>query len=177
MDDHGQMMVLELVIFTALIFLSLIFIYQLSPSSVLNDKYSNNLKIDADNALNSIYNSAPPVTYRGYPSNKLAHYFIANDYIGFTTDINSRLPTSVLFNIYISNGVDTRFWCNAFGDNTTKLIPHDPVTICHYIISIHPMQLTEFDEVYINAHRSILCDIFDIDASTTYDVTVELWYE
>jgi hypothetical protein len=177
--DSAQLMIIEVVIFAATMLLALIFIYQLSPSAILSDKYVNNLKIDGDNALTTIYLTPPSVTAQGYPTSKLVHYIIINDYIGLSTDLRSRLTPTVLFNIYVSDGIQTKFWCNGFGDPTRQLQSSNPVTICHYIIAIHPRQFTDFPEsLYVNGNTGVLTDYFpSYNQTMLYDVLLEMWYQ
>ena len=75
MDDNGQMMVLETVFFVATVVLSIVFLYQLTPSSVVSDVYTSDLKALGDDALLSVYNDVAPDSHpSGYPTSKLVHY-------------------------------------------------------------------------------------------------------
>ncbi len=180
MDNKAQMMVLETTLFAAIILITLIFLYQLSPSSISVDKYTNDLKIMGDDALHTIYNDIPPSTFQGYTSHRLTHYFIINDYSGLSRDLNTLLPQTVLFNIYISNGTKTVFWCNSFGENDAedKLPYSNPITISHYAISIHPDYLTGFsNEFYFDISESELVNKFNGYEGCTYDILLEMWYK
>jgi len=181
-DDKAHMMVIEVVIFAAMVFLALIFLYQLSPSSTLSDQYTNELKTWGDDALYSIAQSLPPEpfkSYPDYPDSKLVHYLIANDYSGLTTDLNDIFPPTVLYNIWISNGTNSIFWCNSFSDNSTILPLVDPVTICHYYVSIDPNHLRFLEEsnIFVFGTQSELSVKFKDYDDSSYDLLLELWYK
>lgn len=176
MDDKGQMMVLETVFFAVTVLLALIFLYQLSPSSTVSNEYTNILKIQGDDALQSLYTDVVPGDYPSdFPSNKLVYYLITNDYDGFTlSNLNNLLPSTVIYNIYISNGTKTVFWCNSDGDNTTPLqTTIGPVTTSHIIIAIHPKYLTDVSEQLIG-DESILNEKFPGYDGSTYDIILEM---
>ena len=171
MDDKGQMMVLETVFFAVTVLLALIFLYQLSPSSAVSNEYTNILKIQGDDALQSLYTDVVPGDYPSdFPSNKLVYYLITNDYNGFTlSNLNNLLPSTVMYNIYINNGIKTVFWCNSDGNSTTPLQTIGPVTTSHIIIAIHPEYLTE-----LTGEESILNEKFPGYDGSTYDIILEM---
>ncbi len=177
------MMVLEVILFATMVFLALIFLYQLTPSSTQQDEYTNELKNWGDDALYSLYNAQTPspfINYPDYPRQKLVHYFVSNDYTSLTTDLDSILPPTVLYNIYLSNGSQMAFWCNSFADNTTVLPVIHPVTICHYYITIDSCYLQDFPDsanVYLNNDHCIIRDLFPGYTGETYDVILEMWYK
>ncbi|RLF27726.1 MAG: hypothetical protein DRN08_04090 [Thermoplasmata archaeon] len=182
LDDHGQMMTLEVVFFATTVILSLVFIYNLSPPSVVTNKYSSNLKIMGDDALRSLYTQpiigVPP---KGYPNSRLVHYLITNDYGDLVSDLNDLLPSNVMYNIYVSNGTNTMVWCNSQGGIGQVLPVVDPVTVSHYVVSIDPSYLTGFsEEMYMDAgiyvDRSDLCYMFGDYDGSVYDVMLEMWY-
>ena len=176
MDDKGQMMVLETVFFAVTVLLALIFLYQLSPSSTVSNEYTNILKIQGDDALQSLYTDVVPGDYPSdFPSNKLVYYLITNDYNGFTRlNLNNLLPSTVMYNIYISNGTKTVFWCNSDGDNTTSLQTIGPVTTSHIIIAMHPDYLTDIS-IQLIGEESILNGKFSDYDGSTYDIILEMW--
>jgi len=171
MDDKGQMMVLETVFFAVTVLLAIIFLYQLSPSSTISNEYTNILKVQGDDALQSLYTDVVPGDYPSdFPSNKLVYYLITNDYDGFTlSNLNNLLPSTVMYNIYISNGTKTVFWCNSDGNSTTPLKTIGPVTTSHIIIAIHPEYLTELTD-----EDSILNEKFPGYDGSTYDIILEM---
>jgi len=149
MSNKGQMLVLETVFFAGTVILSLFLLYQLSPPTVVSNTYSYDLKIVGDNALYTIYNNM--VTFNrpaGYPSSKLVHYLLTNSYNDLITDLNNMLPSTVLYNVYISNGTKTVFWCNSFGSYSTPLPTITPVSMSHCVVALN---LTAFSE---SANRS-----------------------
>ena len=172
MDDSGQMMVWEVTIFAALVLLSLVFLYQLSPPSIVSNKYSNDLKIIGDDALSALYNDKSiPATYpAGYPSNKLVHYLISDAYGSILSDLHNMLPTNVMYNIYVSNETDRIFWCNSQGDNAVPLLKVPPITICHCVFALDKTFFTT-GEFYSNSLQ-----YFNDTKGAAYDVSLELWY-
>lgn len=194
MDDKAQMMVLESIIFAIIILLSLVFLFQLSPSSTVGEKYTNTLKIRGDDALRSLYTD-PANNTSGYPldypSNKLVYYPITNNYTNFTRDLNKTLPDTVMYNIWISNGIKTIFWCNSFAETTAPLQAIGSITTSHYFIAIDPTYRTNktgiFSGKYIQGRHSD--DGYDINPrsdldhysafkgyeGSTYDVILEMW--
>jgi len=175
MDDKGQMMVLETVFFAVTVLLALIFLYQLSPSSAVSNEYTNILKIQGDDALQSLYTDVVPGDYPSdFPSNKLVYYLITDDYDGFTlSNLNNLLPSTVIYNIYISNGTKTVFWCNSDGNSITPLQTIGPVTTSHIIIAMHPKYLTDVSEELIG-DESILTGKFPGYDGSTYDIILEM---
>ncbi len=187
MDDKGQMLVLEAVFFAIIVLSSLIFIYQITPLSGVSNKYTNNLKILGDSALQSLY--AEVMTSQiwsgyllgNYRFGLIEHYLISNSYGNFITDLNSMLPPSVLYNIYVSNGTKTEFWCSSIRDISEPLSPIDPISTSHCIVSIHPDLLTEIlpksqYDPGRTPDESDLDDMFEGYGDSTYDVILELWY-
>lgn len=194
MNDNAQMMVLEAIIFAITVLLSLVFLYQLSPASTVEYKYTTDLKLQGDDALRSLNNAPIPAAAnypRDFPSNKLVYYLITNNYSNFITDLNSMLPKTVDYNLYISNGTTTIFWCHS-NYNPPSPIPEEPlktiepVSKSHYVIAIDPLYRT--NETFIFSHevqqgkygsneRSDLdhSDAFGGYSGSSYDVIVELW--
>jgi len=175
MDDKGQMMVLETVFFAVTVLLALIFLYQLSPSSAVSNEYTNILKIQGDDALQSLYTDVVPGNYPSdFPANKLVYYLITNDYHNFTSDLNNLLPSTVMYNIYISNGTKIPvFWCNSDEDSATPLQPMGPVTTSHIIIAMHPEYLTDIPIELIGEESILNGEFSDYDGST-YDIILEM---
>lgn len=191
MDDKGQMMVLESVIFAITVLISLIFVYQSSPSSTLENKYTNDLKLQGDDALRSL-NSEPIENSADYPidfpSNKLIFYLITNNYGDFISDLNDMLPKTVDYNIYISNGTKIIFWCNSnykFGTIPTEPAKTiEPVSKSHYLIGIDMLYLSEThlfsSEVKQGKYFSDRSDLdhssaFESYKDSSYDIILEMW--
>jgi hypothetical protein len=83
MNDKAQMMVLESVVFAITILISLIFLYQLSPTSTQSASYTNDLKIKGDASIQNLCNDEAPGASNlppGFPKNKLTYYLITDDY-------------------------------------------------------------------------------------------------
>lgn len=177
MDDNAQMMIMEAVLSAVIILIALIFLYQLSPTSTVSNTYTNDLKIKGDNALQSLYNNE--VSEDGvpgdFPKGKLTYYLITNDYQSLvSSNLKNMLPPTTIFNIYISNGTTTVLWCNSSLGNSTPLKLIEPITISHYMVSIHPDFLTEFDTLYKNDGKSALYNTFATYEGSTYDVILEM---
>jgi hypothetical protein len=150
-DETGQMLIWETIFFATIVCLSIVFLYRLSPPSNISDEYSYDLKIQGDGALLSIYNDVVLADRPfGYPASKLEHYLITNSYGDMVKDLNVLLPPTVLYNIYVSNGTKTVFWCNSYGDYSTVLPKTDSVVVSHCIVA---MNLNSFSE---SAHRALM---------------------
>jgi len=189
-------MILETIFFAATIILSLVFLYHLSPSSVVSNTYSYDLKVAGDGALHSLYNDIIPIDRpAGYPSSKLEHYLITNAYASMISELNNLLPATVMYNIYISNGTKTVFWCNSFGNFSEPLSRIDPVTISHCIVAIDPAfseaanrsgmydhvdpataRFNKDDDGYNSWETSDLTPLFEGYSDTIFDVILEMWY-
>jgi len=182
------MMVLESVLFVITILVSLIFLYQLSPTSTVSNIYTNDLKIKGDEALQTLYNDKVPAVElpqngipQDFPKNKLIYYLITDDHSGLiSSNLQYMLPSSTMYNIYISNGTKTVFWCNSnssLGSSTpTTLI--EPITISHYMIAIHPDLLNETRFYEIHDHRCKIATEF-VDQGyngSSYDVILKMCY-
>jgi len=169
-NDNGQMMVLETIFFASSIILSIVFLYQLSPSSVVSNIYTTDLKSIGDDALHNMYNDEIVSPQLGYPSSKLVHYIINNEYGSFVSDIRNLIPSSVLYNIYISNGLQNVFWCNSFGENDEDvdiLIHSDPVVIAHCLVPIDPAFITDSCDLH---------DHFENYEDCMYEIRLQMWY-
>ena len=186
MDDKGQMLILETIFFAGTVLLALLFIYQMSPTAVESSKYTYDLKIMGDCALDTIYNDV--IVEEDLPNNhicKMELYLITNSYGGFISDLNNMLPSNVRFNIYIDNGTTTKFWCSSLGKYYNPLLSTNQVTVCHCIVSADFFSYAKWAK---NAgmfsgnykYHSDECDIltlFEGDNSlTTCDVRLEMWY-
>ena len=156
-DDKAQMMVLESILFAITVVVALAFLVQISPTSIQGSSQSSNeLKILGDDALDTIYAETLHIIDNpggGYttnnPTSKLAVCIITNDYTELTGSLSSILPETVLYNIYVSNGPKTVFWCASSGDTDNRQLMIDPVAISHHPISIDPIHLNDFsDDTY-----------------------------
>lgn len=180
MDDKAQMMVMETVIFTITILLALAFLFQLSPSSTLTDEYTKELKVQGDDALRALY--IEPFTAddlpSDYPSSKLVYYLITNDYNSMTSDLNDML-LNIEYNIWVSNGTNTVFWCNSDGDYNTPLQGIRSVTTSHCLVAIDPLYRNNetgiFSGKYKHGDKSVLDQAFPGYEGSTYNVILELW--
>ncbi len=171
MDDKGQMLVLETILFAVTIILALIFLYQLSPSSTEANKYSSTIKILGDDTLRMIYNDFNEEKN----ISTLADFLINNRYGSMRTELDSMLPSTVLYNIYVGNGTKTVFWCASIVGVTSPLPTIEPVTICHHTVAIDPKLL---DGTILGYGPSDLVDNggpFANYMGSTYDVIIEMW--
>jgi len=145
-NNKGQMMVLEAVVFAITVIISLIFLYQMSPTTTQSVQQTSELKIRGDIALETLYkqevehltdqtDSFPHP--REFPKNKLVYYLITNDNHNLVRDIRSMLPGNVKFNVYVSNGTDKTFLTSSFVSDKPVILV-DPIAVSHYFISIHP---------------------------------------
>jgi len=169
MDNNAQMMVLEAVVFSISVIISISFLFQISPTATLTDQYTKELKIQGDDALRSLY--FEPYTYNSlpsnYPSGKLINYIIEKDYTHLIIDLN-KILLSTEYNIRISNGTTTIFWCNSYGDYTVELEPRDEISTSHCLVAIDPNFLVDNDR--FDAFKTdgvLLCN--------AYKVILEIW--
>jgi len=192
MDDKGQVMILESIIFTVTILLALVFLYQLSPTSTVSKTYTNDLEIKGDDALKNLYTSKIPSAIAakipsGFPKNQLVYYLITDDYGSLIlSNLSNMLPPNTLYNIYISNGTKTVFWCSyrppsAF-DSSEPFPATEPVTISHIVIAIHPdfFDKNKFPNI-IDNDGCELAKKFRIGEpngykGSLYDVILEMFY-
>ena len=185
-NNKGQIMMLETVFFAATVIMALLFLYQLSPSSVKSDVFMEDLEVMGDEALYSIYTEALPEevaeTYpSGYPSSKLVHYLITNGYGGMISDLHNLLPSTVLYHIYVSNGDDTMFWCDSLGNTVeeNKIASIDPISVVFCMVPIDPIFIDPAtNEVLRNAEEesAALCDVFSEYTGSLYEVQLKIWY-
>ncbi|MDH7516747.1 MAG: hypothetical protein QHH19_00090 [Candidatus Thermoplasmatota archaeon] len=195
MDEKAQMMVIESIVFTITILVALIFFYQLSPTTTVSNIYTNDLKIKGDDALRTLYNDQVTVDLpKNFPKNKLIFYLIKDSYESMVLHLQSKLPSNTIFNIYISNGTNKTFWCSSAINNATPLPVTEPVTISHYIISIHPQffNQSKFPSIISNDGCEIAkaFNVYKMDEygkiditkiredykDSTYDVILEMFY-
>jgi hypothetical protein len=164
MDNKAQMMVLEAVVFSISIIISLAFLFQISPSSALTDQYTKELKIQGDDALMTLYfqnyESNPSPT--NYPTSKLINYIINEDYSGLTSDLNEVLLNTE-YNIRISNKTKTIFWCNSNG-KIDELENRRAISASHCIVAIDPY--------FFNAGSRLENEF---PHSNTFKVILEVW--
>ena len=165
MNNKAQMMVLESVVFSIAVIISIAFLFQITPTSTLSDQYTKELKIQGDDALASLYFA----TYEddslstNYPKSKLINYLIAEN--GVTDLINdlNKILVNKEYNIRISDGDKTIFWCNSFGDTATPLVPKNEISSSHCIVSIHPY--------FIDDSSKLETEL----SGNTFKVILELW--
>ena len=174
MNNKGQMMIFELIFFATTVILALIFLYQISPSSVTTSTYTDDIKVLGDTALYSIYNTPPnAVDYpNGFPPSRMVQYLLNASYGNFVSDLKNMLPATLMFNIYITDSrtITQRFWCNSYASSSEPLPTLDPVTISHCIVAIHP----EFWECYGPGKPFPEWNLNYM--GSVYDVQLEMWY-
>jgi len=192
-ENKAQMMVLESVVFAITVIISLIFLYQISPTSTESTVYTSDLKIKGDATLQSLYNEEIPVSPAnlpvGFPKNKLVYYLITDDYNGFVLDLKKLLPPSSVYNIFISNGTEKVLWSTSALDNTAPLSLTEPIAVSHYFVAIHPQffNITKFKDIIGNDGSKIAKDfcaykklpgntdhINESYTTSTYDVILEM---
>ena len=192
MNDDAQMMVLESVIFAITVMIALAFLVQLSPTSIQQSSESTtDLKILGDDALTSLSIEPFNLKDRGEvmkdatnnPASKLTVAIIANDYDAIIDTLNNEiLPeySPYFYNIYISNGTVTEFWCSSTGnpaDGPMDRTGDEQVAVSHYIVAIDPKHLDNFgDDIYEGGTgESDIWQYFQDYEGATYDVILELW--
>ncbi len=175
-DDHAQMLVFESVFFAATVVLSLVFLYQVSPHSVIIDVHSTDLAAIGKNTLYTLHNDEITPLCPGYPTRKLDHYLITNAYGDLTSDLRKIIPSTIMYNINITNGEDTMFWCNSFGDHAVadRLTPGTPLVVVHCPVSIPSAILDAYQSDLYNDGNPI-GPFYGYDGNL-YEVQLQLWY-
>ena len=190
MKDDAQMMVLESVIFAITVIIALAFLLQLSPTSIQQSSESiTDVKILGDDALMSLSTETFYIrewkqslrTPTNNPTSQLAVAIITNNYDEIIDTLNNEiLPeyTPYFYNIYISNGTKTVFWCSSTGDTDEPVsrTGDEQVAVSHHIIAIDPEHLHMFHEdMYKDGTESDIWQSFQDYEGSTYDVILELW--
>ncbi len=183
------MIVLEVIFFAAMILLSIVFIYQLSPQSYSTEVASSALQTFGDDALRALYlaphNYIAPL---GYPNSTIEHYFITNSYGSLVSDLQRLLSAGVMFNLYISNESSTYLWCTSNAEYDAPLQSSDPVANCHCYITLDPAfsnvakEKGWYDHVKTDprvASAPEASDVFNLFGTDTtsrvFLVTLEIW--
>lgn len=205
MNNKAQMMVLESIIFAITTIVALVFLINLSPSSIQRaTETTADLKTIGDDVLDTIFAQQTTIQSHGTssysgaqetydPTSKLEVCVITNNYENLTTSINNLLPTNVFYNIYIADSEGKKvFWCNSTCNSTNgwgvneELTPIGTVFTSHHIISIAPKHLTMYGPaIGINLYlHSSQCDLINkfgnkypgyTLSSATYDFIMEMW--
>jgi hypothetical protein len=193
MDDNAQIMTIEVVIFAILIILSLIFLYQLTPTVTVTNIYSNEIKVEGDSVLKIMNNNNTinEVSYDNYPLNELSHLIVTNDYENLTYRINELLHIDVQFNIWIANSTESIFWCNSsFNDYQTVSPDAEPlkstgsVVTSTCLVGIDPYFINNTNNIFPNdyyhqgRYYSDRCDLdfkFNNYSNSEYVVILEMW--
>jgi len=188
-NDQAQMLIWETIFFAATVILAILFLYQLSPVSLISTPSAYDLKIQGDDALYSLYNDVLSGGQYpdGYPSSKLVHYLITNGYGSVTAELNTLLPTNILYNIYIANKTATVLWCNSKAE-WTMLPENDPVFVSHCLVAMNVSGLSQsagyawfynYSTTYRfvdSSHESDLLSLCVDDTDVFYDVRLVMWY-
>ena len=181
-DNNGQMLMIEAVLFAAMVLIAISFVSQLAPPAVVSHRYTNNLKVWGDGSLLRMYNTGINDTLPyNYPNNMLSYFLINNSYDYFIDNFSKdpRISHSaVMYNVYISNGTKTIFWCSSNGDIAKPLTSIGIVSRSHRIISIDPVLLNSSASSRWFSTNNPLYNSFVQEGynESTYDILVELWY-
>ena len=197
MNDDAQMMVLESVIFAITVVVALAFLVQLSPTSIQQSSESTtDMKILGDDALTSLSIDRLYIEGEAFlkestdnPTSKLVVAIITNQYDEIIDTLNDEiLPeySPYFYNIFVSNGTVTKFWCSSTGDTTNPLprTGDEQVVVSHYIIAIDPVHMHMFgepnngnpDPIYKGGTgESDIWQYFQDYEGSTYDIILELW--
>jgi hypothetical protein len=108
MDTKGQIHILEVVIVSAMLLLSVLFVVYISAPPSLNVSPSNQLKILCDEALRTLKDM--PTGDLSYENSMLVKYIITNDTRNFTSFMNSTLPENVFYQVWVYDGISRKLW-------------------------------------------------------------------
>ena len=192
-DDNAQMMILEAIFFGITVIIALAFVFQISPTSIQSGaQNSNELKTMGDNALDVISSQtlhiksvSEDVYETNNPSSKLPVCIITNNYEELTDSINASLSDTILYNVYISNGSKTSFWCSKTGSKNDKITMVDPTAIAHYPISVDQIHLNGYSSSIYglgNSESDIYDDFVNVNPpnpsyhGSSYEVILEMCY-
>jgi hypothetical protein len=167
-NRSGQLLVLEAIIFSIMVFMALIFIYQLEPPErVSSEKYSNQLRIQGTDALRSIdqqyismdYNHSLNQVEQCY-SSTLVKYIMNKDVTNLTNSLDNLLPSSVLgYNIYLDNGTNSYLWYNGeeFFPKIDRITKASRIIVSTWNYSLYKFEQkhtfdNEFDTFISNNH-------------------------
>jgi hypothetical protein len=169
------MLILEVIIFSITMLIALIFVYQLSaPIPVVEDRYSNNLKILGDDVLRTLSKKTVSSKPMDYPQDVLSDYLIQDDFDNFTSNLNVFFGDSVFYNIYVSNGTKTIFWCSSTGDET-KLDSFGDISVSHRLISINPHFINTTNP-WTNSCKLYNNFVYEGYNGSTYNIILKMWY-
>lgn len=191
MDDKGQIMIIEAIIFAIFMILSLIFLYTIAPTGTVSNVYADTQKVQADDAVQTMLeNYSINTEYDNYPLNELTHYIAKNDYQNLTSRLNNLLSSNAHFNIYIANSSKSMFWCNSstnayetISKNAKPLQTTKSIVVSSHIIAIPHIfrDNNDFfsDKYYHNGrYHDDKCDLsnkFNGYDSSVYTFVLELW--
>jgi hypothetical protein len=189
-DNKAQMMVLESVLFSITIVISLIFLIQLSPSSTtINSNNINELELIGQNALKAVYNQKVSIESRGVleisadssdsilnnPLDKISVCIICDNYQELSNRLNDNIiENNVLYNLYITNAsgnIEPVFICSSAGLNELPMTK--PVAQANFYVSIDPNHMTIYpNDVYEGENSNIEKDFTE---GSTYQIIMRLW--
>lgn len=162
-NDNAQMMVIESILFSIMVILSLMFVSNISPPSRVSSSLPvDQLKILGDDALRTI-DKTTPTPADSYLGSSLVKYILEKDVFSLTNLLNSLLP-DISYNLYLSNGIETIKWYDGEVLTGGK---HGAVSKSHMII-ILPLDWIDPD-IYPDGI------ITDYDG-VVYDFILEMWY-
>jgi len=176
-NKSGQLLVLEAIIFSIMVFMALIFIYQLEPPErVSTEKYSNQLRIQGTDALRSIdamYTVCDKDLTENYSivcyNSMLVNCIVNHNTYNLTLLLDELLPKSVLgYNIYLDNGTYSTLWYN--GEEFYPKIGRVTKT-SRIIVSSHNYSKYKYEEKSIlpNAYETFLAN------NHVFNVVLEMW--
>ena len=184
MNNKGQMMVMESMLFAITVCIALFFMVQLAPATLQSKvEPTNDLQSIGDEVLHAIYSEKvdietggaldPNITTNNLTS-KLVVYIVCDRYDELSNSLRAYLPDNIFYNLYISNGIKTKFICSTVG--AEKLPTIDPVVISHFTVAIDPAHLTVYDGMYLIGNtESDIKLFFSGYEQVMYDVILEIW--
>ena len=192
MDDKGQIMIIEAIIFAIFMILSLIFLYTIAPTGTVSNVYTDSQKVQADDAVQTMLeNYSINTEYDNYPLNELTHYIVKNDYSNLTSRLNDLLSSNAHFNIYIANSSKSMFWCNSSANNYETISKNakplqttKSIVISSHIVAIPHIFRDNMNSLFSNdyyhngKYYNDKCDLsnkFDNYNSSVYTFILELW--
>jgi len=136
-NKKGQMLIIEVIIFSIMILSTLLFITQLSPPPLSStDISSNKLKILSDDTLRTIDSMPISDAYERYTS-PIGQCIALNDRTTFSNYVEYTLLGNKYqgYNIYVGNGIEKRIWIDKT-ENFGK--PYGEIARSQRLVVIYP---------------------------------------
>ena len=150
-NNHGQMLVYEVITFAILLIISVIFVYQLTPQTYsTSTRSSDELAIIGYDTLRSL-DKLPYPYVSNYPGSLKSYLSDETKSEEFFWLLNHSLPSFVDYNVYVSYGNVTKQWPTS----PDPKIKYGSISCANYIISLDS-ELPGFEDDGFYSYNVIL---------------------